>query len=139
MHHCHNFLGIHLRRGTFAYHTLQRVTTNKKIHFPLYFNSKQCLNSSGDKEAIESYNVDFNSNKNDKNESVKKEDNEDNSQTDMFYELYSIFIHDGGACGGHYYAYMKDFESGEWIRFNDSRVYKIPKKNVYKYLKNKTI
>ena len=37
----------------------------------------------------------------------------------MFHELYSIFIHDGG---GHYYAYRKDFESGDRIRFKDSRV-----------------
>ena len=47
---------------------------NKKIHFLLYFNAKQCLNSYGDKEAIESYKLDFNLNKNDKTESVKKEE-----------------------------------------------------------------
>ena len=72
---------------------------------------------SDDKEAIVSYNVDFDLDKNDNNTSVKQ--NTDNSQVAMFYELYSIFIHDGGAGDGHYYAHIKDFETGDWIRFND--------------------
>lgn len=38
------------------------------------------------------------------------------------YELYSIMIHQGGAFGGHYYAYIKDIETGLWYNFNDSIV-----------------
>lgn len=38
------------------------------------------------------------------------------------YELYSILVHSGGAMGGHYYAYIKDLDSGEWHTFNDSSV-----------------
>ena len=30
------------------------------------------------------------------------------------YELFSIMIHSGSASGGHYYAYIKDFPTGEW-------------------------
>lgn len=38
------------------------------------------------------------------------------------YELFSIMIHSGSASGGHYYAYIKDFENGEWFCFNDQSV-----------------
>jgi ubiquitin carboxyl-terminal hydrolase 47 len=53
----------------------------------------------------------------------------------MVYELYGIMLHSGGAHGGHYSAYIKDFESEEegskanpedcWYHFNDSFVKKI--------------
>ena len=38
------------------------------------------------------------------------------------YELYAIMIHSGGAYGGHYYAYIKSFEDGQWYNFNDTTV-----------------
>lgn len=38
------------------------------------------------------------------------------------YELFSIMIHSGSASGGHYYAYIKEFENGEWFCFNDQNV-----------------
>lgn len=38
------------------------------------------------------------------------------------YELFAIMIHSGSATGGHYYAYIKDFESKEWFCFNDQSV-----------------
>ena len=41
------------------------------------------------------------------------------------YELFAILIHSGGALGGHYYAYIKSFEDGEWYDFNDSSVSEI--------------
>ena len=41
------------------------------------------------------------------------------------YELYAIMIHQGGALGGHYYAYIKDLEDGKWYNFNDSIVREI--------------
>ena len=31
-------------------------------------------------------------------------------------------IHSGGAYGGHYYAYIKSFEDGNWYEFNDQKV-----------------
>ena len=36
------------------------------------------------------------------------------------YELYSVLIHSGGAMCGHYYAFIRDFETGKWYKFNDS-------------------
>lgn len=38
------------------------------------------------------------------------------------YELFSIMIHSGSASGGHYYAYIKDFDKNLWFCFNDSSV-----------------
>ena len=32
-------------------------------------------------------------------------------------------MHIGGAFGGHYYVYIKNFEDGQWYKFNDSSVY----------------
>jgi ubiquitin carboxyl-terminal hydrolase 47 len=50
------------------------------------------------------------------------------------YELYGVMLHSGGAYGGHYSAYIKDFENADsnsiesedcWYHFNDSFVKKI--------------
>jgi ubiquitin carboxyl-terminal hydrolase 47 len=45
---------------------------------------------------------------------------------DYVYNLYSILIHSGSAMGGHYYAYIKSFEDGNWYNFNDGTVSIIP-------------
>lgn len=34
-------------------------------------------------------------------------------------------VHNGGAMGGHYFAYIKDLETGKWHNFNDSSVKQI--------------
>ncbi len=41
------------------------------------------------------------------------------------YELYSIMMHQGSATGGHYYSYIKSFETKTWYKFNDSFVGKV--------------
>jgi len=41
------------------------------------------------------------------------------------YELYSILIHRGSSMAGHYYAYIRSFETGRWYEFNDSSVSEI--------------
>ena len=46
-------------------------------------------------------------------------------QGQLVYELYGIMIHSGGAYGGHYSAYIKDFEKQSWYHFNDTYVKKI--------------
>lgn len=40
----------------------------------------------------------------------------------LVYELYAVLVHSGGAHGGHYYAYIKSLNDGEWFKFNDSTV-----------------
>ncbi|KAG8235553.1 hypothetical protein J437_LFUL015393 [Ladona fulva] len=48
------------------------------------------------------------------------------------YELFSIMIHSGSATGGHYYAYIKDFATGEWLCFNDQSVSHITEEDIKK-------
>lgn len=38
------------------------------------------------------------------------------------YELFACLVHQGGAQGGHYNAYILDKQSQTWFNFNDSRV-----------------
>lgn len=49
-----------------------------------------------------------------------------NSESELvgpyMYELYAIMIHSGSASGGHYYAYIKDFKTDQWLCFNDQSV-----------------
>lgn len=51
------------------------------------------------------------------------------------YELFSIMIHSGSASGGHYYAYIKDFRTQQWLCFNDQSVTRVreavPQKKFY--------
>lgn len=42
-----------------------------------------------------------------------------------YYELFSIMIHSGSASGGHYYAYIKDFQKDMWFCFNDQTVTRV--------------
>ena len=46
------------------------------------------------------------------------------------YELFAIMIHSGSASGGHYYAYIKDFNSSKWYSFNDQTVTPVSKSNL---------
>ncbi|KAK9871493.1 hypothetical protein WA026_012864 [Henosepilachna vigintioctopunctata] len=48
------------------------------------------------------------------------------------YDLFSIMIHSGSATGGHYYAYIKDFEKQQWYCFNDQSVTKITEDDIRK-------
>merc|ERR1712087_1057885 len=113
------FLGIHLKRWTFNFHTLQRIKLTKKIAFPQRFDASQYLNCDG------------NAKKDDENEKDKEENKV------MEYELYSMMIHTGGASGGHYFAYIKDFKSGQWLQFNDSNVKIIPAEQIEEWFNPK--
>ncbi|XP_012279277.1 ubiquitin carboxyl-terminal hydrolase 47 [Orussus abietinus] len=55
-------------------------------------------------------------------ESEKNRGNRSGGQGPYNYELFSIMIHSGSASGGHYYAYIKDFKTQEWLCFNDQSV-----------------
>jgi len=41
------------------------------------------------------------------------------------YELFSVLVHCGSALGGHYFAYIKNLDDGEWYEFNDRNVTRI--------------
>ena len=57
---------------------------------------------------------------------------------DNVYELFSIMIHSGSAMGGHYYAYIKNFEDSKWYNFNDSSVREIEEKEITKVFGGET-
>ena len=48
------------------------------------------------------------------------------------FELYSVMVHSGSSFGGHYYAYIKCFDTGKWYNFNDSNVSEISSKDIKK-------
>ena len=110
------FLGIHLKRWTFNFHTLQRIKLTKKIPFPQRFDASEYLNCDGNEE---------------------KTKNKEESDKKLEYELYSMMIHTGGASGGHYFAYIKDFKSGQWLQFNDSNVKIIPSEQIEEWFNPK--
>ena len=64
-----------------------------------------------------------------KGESPSNELSGDNSTN---YELFSIMIHSGSATGGHYYAYIKCFETNQWLNFNDERVSRLDSEDIKK-------
>lgn len=61
---------------------------------------------------------------------MSDEQNNDDKLYD--YELFSIMIHSGSATGGHYYAYIKCFETDQWYNFNDEKVTKLDRNDIKK-------
>ena len=43
-----------------------------------------------------------------------------NSEGPYIYKLSSVIVHNGSSEEGHYYVYAKDFETNQWLCFNDS-------------------
>ena len=96
------FLSIHLKRWTFSLISLQRIKVHNKIDFPNIFDASQFI----------------------------EKNNENNDNESMEYELYSMMLHTGGALGGHYFAYIKDFNNQKWYEFNDSKVIQISQEDI---------
>ncbi|XP_055846655.1 ubiquitin carboxyl-terminal hydrolase 47 isoform X2 [Episyrphus balteatus] len=55
-----------------------------------------------------------------------------NDSGPYLYELFAIMIHSGSASGGHYYAYIKEFENGEWFCFSDQTVSSVTQEDIQK-------
>ena len=55
-----------------------------------------------------------------------------NTSGPFSYDLFAIMIHSGSASGGHYYAYIKDLETGNWHSFNDQTVSTITQDDISK-------
>lgn len=66
------------------------------------------------------------------NSTKEKDDADSPSGAHTKYQLFSIMIHSGSASGGHYYAYIKDFRSGDWFSFNDQSVTRIGDEEIKK-------
>ena len=52
---------------------------------------------------------------------------------DNIYSLYTVFIHKGSAHSGHYYVYIKSFETNFWYLFDD---YQVKQVNIADVLKD---
>lgn len=48
----------------------------------------------------------------------------------LVYQLVGVLIHRGGAYGGHYYAYIRSFEDGNWHLFDDTIIKTVSKMQV---------
>eukprot|EP00026_Physarum_polycephalum_P001894 Phypoly_transcript_01897.p1 GENE.Phypoly_transcript_01897~~Phypoly_transcript_01897.p1 ORF type:complete len:1017 (+),score=204.66 Phypoly_transcript_01897:308-3052(+) len=46
------------------------------------------------------------------------------------YELYAVWVHQGVAGSGHYWAFLTDPRTGKWMRFNDMRVSNVVEEEV---------
>lgn len=66
---------------------------------------------------------------------AKSIDTNNNETSGPFeYDLFSIMIHSGSASGGHYYAYVKEFENGQWYCFNDQSVSTVSSKFLFNFI-----
>jgi ubiquitin carboxyl-terminal hydrolase 47 len=121
-------LCLQLKRFDFDYSTGERCKLNNRVSFPLTLDMKKWLPSEKkeekkkDEKPLESNNnttqkPQEETPKEGKKEEVKKEEEE----SSYVYELFSILIASGGALGGHYFTFVKSFETGKWYNFNDSR------------------
>ena len=150
-------LALQLKRFDLDCTTMQRKKINDKVEFPSFLNMSRfmpseaegSLESEGSVPERNSSNA-SNSNNDEQNtdddykllqissESTPLElhDNASDLKAQVasgyLYELFSIMIHSGSALGGHYYAYIKCFDTNRWYNFNDSQVKEIEKSDIEK-------
>ncbi len=98
-------LCLQLKRFDFDYKTMMRIKLNNKVTFPQVLDIKPYLSPS----TLDA-----------------------NPDTVTEYELFSIMIHSGSATGGHYYAYIHDFLTDQWLNFNDERVNRLDAQDIKK-------
>lgn len=94
------FLTLQLTRFDYDYATWRRIKLNNKVTFPQKLDMSKFFTES--KEAPGA----------------------------LDYELFSVMIHSGGAEGGHYYAFVKSFDTGKWYKFNDASVSEISDEDI---------
>ena len=123
-------LFLQLGRFYYDFSTDEREKINDRVPFPLILNCNKYLKEYKD--------IIYNENESEKDEYCLDDSdtkiNEYLKEGNNVYELFSIVIHSGTAKGGHYYAYIKSFEDGDWYCFNDGNVSFIDKndiKNIY--------
>lgn len=143
-------LTLHLKRFDFDYQTFHRIKLNDKVTFPQSLNlngfvntatefaaeSTPASNGHGDEPTAAKEDQcprQVNGQAPDDTGSEKSEKSTFGSHSGPYlYELFAIMIHSGSASGGHYYVYIKDFESGNWFCFNDQCVTPITQEDIQK-------
>ena len=119
-------LFLQLGRFYYDFTTEQRQKINDRVPFPLILNCNKFMKEYKDITYNENESEDDAYCLNDTKELIDKYLDEGNN----VYELFSIVIQSGSANGGHYYAYIKSFEDGEWYCFNDGNVDFIDKNDI---------
>ena len=119
-------LFLQLGRFYYDFATEQREKINDRVPFPLILNCNKYLKEYKDIKYNESESENEEYCLNDAEEIINNYIKEGNN----VYELFSIVIHSGTANGGHYYAYIKSFEDGDWYCFNDGNVSFIDKNEI---------
>lgn len=110
-------LTLQLKRFDFDWNLDRRIKINDLMTFPMVLDMNPYLDSGKDGE-----------NKGGEGEEDAGQGGPEGgkggqaSEKRNTYELFSVLVHSGSAMGGHYYAYIKDLESGKWFNFNDSNV-----------------
>lgn len=94
------FLTLQLTRFDYNYETWRRIKLNNKVSFPQDLDMSKFFTEVND------------------------------SPHGLEYELFSVMIHSGGAEGGHYYAFVKSFETNKWFKFNDASVSEISDEDI---------
>eukprot|EP01127_Copromyxa_protea_P022514 TRINITY_DN8090_c0_g1_i1.p1 TRINITY_DN8090_c0_g1~~TRINITY_DN8090_c0_g1_i1.p1 ORF type:complete len:2714 (-),score=433.50 TRINITY_DN8090_c0_g1_i1:44-7879(-) len=97
-----NFLIIHLKRFDFDLELLRRSKINQYCSFPPNLN-------------VEAYT---------KEGLARREQQQESVHPESFYDysLTGVLVHQGTTDSGHYYSFIKDKESKNWFKFNDSQV-----------------
>jgi len=49
----------------------------------------------------------------------------------LIYDLHGVLVHAGDISTGHYYALIKPDKSNQWYRFDDDKVWKVTRKQVF--------
>jgi len=105
------FLSLQLNRFDYDYTTWRRIKLNNKVTFPQNLDMTQFFSND------------------DENESNRPSSSNPDQKRHQ-YELFSVMIHSGGAEGGHYFAFVKSFQSGKWYKFNDASVAEISDEDI---------
>jgi ubiquitin carboxyl-terminal hydrolase 7 len=94
-------LELHLKRFVYDFQRDRNFKINDRYEFPATLNLRKYLSSDADV-------------------SVKP-----------LYRLYGVLVHSGDVHGGHYYAYIRPTTKMQWFKFDDERVTKAKKKDVF--------
>jgi ubiquitin carboxyl-terminal hydrolase 47 len=142
------FLTIQLKRFDFDFVTFRRIKLSNKVTFPLILDMNKfvdesegitvhpediCSVSFGELDKKSNSQSSFQKAVQDKNY-VSEDQKVDLSKYEgkpNIYELFSVMVHSGGATGGHYFAFIKSFETGKWYKFNDAFVTEINQHDIY--------
>lgn len=88
-----HYLAIQLKRFEFDFDSMRQKKINDRFQFPLQLDMEPYLDVISSSQGYP-----------------------------VRYELCGVLVHSGNAFVGHYYCILRDSESGNWLKFNDSRV-----------------